>query len=504
MKRKTSRKTRNNYFTDCLRAVLFLFAPDGMLILRAKWVYTLTRKEGEKMTSEKKHPKQGRKRRAISISRVTALTFLGIILAGTLLLCLPVSSRNHRPAGLVTALFTATSATCVTGLVLADTWLQWSNFGQGIILLLIEIGGLGFMSAASLAYFSFRRKISIQKQLVMAEAIGSGMDDVLEHQRMLLIRAFIVEGAGALILTLRFLVEYPFPQAMKLGVFHSISAFCNAGFDILGFRAPGASLVTYQTDPVICLTLAVLVILGGLGFLVWDEVLREHSWKKWNVYTKLVMITSAVLILSGMLLTCVLEWNNPGTLGPLTVPQKLLAGFFQSVTLRTAGFAGVDQGSLSPAMKAVSIFLMLIGGSSGSTAGGLKTVTFVVLLLFLWNRMRGRYTVSVFHRTISNDHVLNAITIFMLMVMLAFSGAAVISATSPVNFEDGLFETVSALGTVGLTAGATPRLSLFARFMIILFMYFGRVGLLTLSFGFLKRKPAGENFKYANTDLLIG
>jgi trk system potassium uptake protein TrkH len=205
-----------------------------------------------------------------------------------------------------------------------------------------------------------------------------------------------------------------------------------------------------------------------------------------------------------MVTTCVLEWENPHTLGPLSWIQKLIAALFQSVTLRTAGFAGLDQGLLTPASKGIAIFLMLIGGSSGSTAGGLKTVTFVVLLMFLWNRVRGRQTVSVFHRTISNDHVLNAITIFMLMILLAFFGAAFICATSPVGFADSLFETASALGTVGLTAGVTSRLSLPARYMIILFMYFGRVGLLTISFGFLKKKPAGEKYKFANTDLLIG
>ncbi len=457
------------------------------------------------MTTPKTAARPRKMRRAVSISRIMALTFLGIILSGTLLLMLPPASRNGQSAGPVTALFTATSATCVTGLVLADTWSQWSNFGQAVILAMIQVGGLGFMSAASLAYFSLRRRISIQQQLVIAEAIGADMDEAVNHQKHLLIRAFTIEGIGALILTVRFLFEYPLHLAVKLGVFHSVSAFCNAGFDVLGFREPGASLIIYQTDPVICLTLSALVILGGLGFLVWDELLKEkRTPKTWSVYTRLVLITTGALLLAGTVLTCLLEWRNPSTLGPMTVPQKILAAFFQSMTLRTAGFAGVDQGLLTPAGKAVSIFLMLIGGSSGSTAGGLKTVTFVVLLMFLWNRMRGRRTVSVFQRTISNDHVLNAITIFMLMVLLAFSGAAVICATSPVGFADSLFETVSAIGTVGLTAGATPRLSLVSKFMIILFMYFGRVGLLTISFGFLRNKPSGEQYKYANTDLLIG
>ena len=457
------------------------------------------------MNKPKKAARTRKIRRAVSISRVMALTFLGIIAFGALLLMLPAASRNGQSAGPVTALFTATSATCVTGLVLADTWTQWSNFGQAVILAMIQVGGLGFMSAASLAYFSLRRRMSIKQQLVMAEAIGSNMDVVVIHQKRLLIRAFAIEGVGALILALRFLAEYPFLTALKLGIFHAISAFCNAGFDVLGFKQPGASLIVYQTDPVICLTLSALVILGGLGFLVWDEVWNERKTPKtWSVYTRLVLITTGVLLLGGTVLTLILEWRNPSTLGPMTVPQKFLAAFFQSMTLRTAGFAGVDQGLLTPAGKAVAIFMMLIGGSSGSTAGGLKTVTFVVLLMFLWNRIRGRRTVSVFHRTISNDHVLNAITIFMLMVLLAFAGATVICATSQVGFADSLYETVSALGTVGLTAGATPRLSTFSKFMIMLFMYFGRVGLLTISFGFLKKKPSGEQYKYANTDLLIG
>ena len=462
------------------------------------------------MSEEHRSPKARfmRKRRgAMSISRLTALTFLGIIVLGALLLDLPAASRDGRSAGLLTSLFTATSATCVTGLILRDTWCQWSFFGQCVILTMIEIGGLGFMSAASLAYLTLRRRIGIRKQMVMAEAIGaSSMSNVVEHQKLLLIRAFAVEGIGAAILTFRFLAEYPLLQALKLGVFHAVSAFCNAGFDIFGFRAPGESLALYHTDPIVCLTLSALVILGGLGFLVWDDVIREKRPRRWSVYTKLVLLTTGVLLLGGMILTCILEWDNPATLGPLPLGQKLLAAFFQSMTLRTAGFAGIDQGALTPAGKAVSIFMMLIGGSSGSTAGGLKTVTFVVLLMFLWNRMRGRYTVSVFHRTIADDHVLNAITIFILMVSLSFIGATVITATShsQIGFTDSLYEAVSAIGTVGLSAGVTPKLSLPAKLLIMVYMYFGRVGVLTLSVGFLKKKPAGEKFRYANTDLLIG
>ncbi|MBQ1364407.1 MAG: potassium uptake protein, TrkH family [Clostridia bacterium] len=444
-------------------------------------------------------------RRSVSISRIMALTFLGIIALGTLLLSLPAASKSGKSAGVLTALFTATSATCVTGLVMGDTWTLWTDLGQAVILVMIQIGGLGFMSAASIAFFTLKKKIGLRSQMVMAEAIGaSSMVDIPDHQRRLMLRAFAVEGIGAVLLTIRFAFDVPFLTALKLGVFHSVSAFCNAGFDILGFRNPGASLMDYHTDPAVCLILTALVVLGGLGFLVWDEVLRERNPHKWSVYTKLVLNTTAVLLLLGMILTCVLEWDNPLTLGPLPWPRKLIAALFQSMTLRTAGFAGVDQGMLTPAAKGVSIFLMLIGGSSGSTAGGLKTVTFVVLIMFLWNRLRGKYTVSVFHRTIADSHVLNAITIFMVMVGLGFFGGTFICATSPVPFSDGLFEAVSALATVGLTTGITPTLRPAAKIMIIIFMYFGRVGVLTISFGFLKRKPAGEKYKYANTDLLIG
>ena len=444
-------------------------------------------------------------RRSVSISRIMALTFLGIIALGTLLLSLPSASKSGKSAGVLTALFTATSATCVTGLVMGDTWTLWTDLGQAVILVMIQIGGLGFMSAASIAFFTLKKKIGLRSQMVMAEAIGaSSMVDIPDHQRRLMLRAFAVEGIGAVLLTIRFAFDVPFLTALKLGVFHSVSAFCNAGFDILGFRNPGASLMDYHTDPAVCLILTALVVLGGLGFLVWDEVLRERNPHKWSVYTKLVLNTTAVLLLLGMILTCVLEWDNPLTLGPLSWPRKLIAALFQSMTLRTAGFAGVDQGMLTPAAKGVSIFLMLIGGSSGSTAGGLKTVTFVVLIMFLWNRLRGKYTVSVFHRTIADSHVLNAITIFMVMVGLGFFGGTFICATSPVPFSDGLFEAVSALATVGLTTGITPTLRPAAKIMIIIFMYFGRVGVLTISFGFLKRKPAGEKYKYANTDLLIG
>ena len=448
---------------------------------------------------------KGKKPLKLMPTQIIAITFALIILLGALLLTLPAASRDGVSCGFRPALFTATSATCVTGLVMYDTWTQWSSFGQTVIICLIEVGGLGFMSAASLFVFLFRRKVGLKQRMLMAQALSMDeMSGVVKLQKWVLLGSLSIQLLGALVLLLRFLPEYGFRRALTWGVFHSISAFCNAGFDIFGSVAPGASLITFNNDPVVMITLMALVVLGGLGFFVWEEMVRLHDFKKFSVYTKLVLVSGAVLLVGGAAVILLLEWNNPGTLGTMPWGQKILNAFFQSVTLRTAGFAGVDQSLLTDAGKAASMVLMLIGGSSGSTAGGLKTVTFVVLMLFLWARARGRSTVQVFRRTVPKEKVMDAMTIAGIMLFLAFFGAVFIGATSPISFTDSLFEAVSALATVGLTAGVTTSLSIPAQFLIILFMYFGRVGILTISLGFLMGDKAEERFRYAQTNLLIG
>ena len=441
----------------------------------------------------------------VSATKIIAVVFALIILLGAALLALPAASRSGVSCGFRPALFTATSATCVTGLVLYDTWSQWSGFGQGVILCLIEIGGLGFMSAATLLVFILRKRIGLKQRLVMAQALSvSDMNGIVRLQRLVVIGSFSIEGAGALILLLRFWPEYGFWQGLKWGVFHSVSAFCNAGFDIFGCLEPGASLIPFQNDPVVLLTISALIIIGGLGFLVWQEIGERRKLRRMSVYTRLVLVATLGLLLLGWACICLLEWNNPATLGPMTVGEKLLNGFFQSATLRTAGFASIDQGALTDGGKALSIVLMLIGGSSGSTAGGLKTVTFLVLLLFIATRSRGRDTVCVFRRTIPQGQVLDAMTIASIMVFLAMFGGIFISASSGVGFTGALFEAVSALATVGLTAGVTGSLTVPAQLLIILYMYFGRVGVLTISMGFLAGNRSEERFRYAQTNLLIG
>lgn len=437
--------------------------------------------------------------------QIIAIMFAAIILLGAALLSLPVASRSGESCGFLPALFTATSSTCVTGLILFDTWTQWSGFGQIVIISLIEIGGLGFMSAASLVVFLLRKKVGLKQRMVMAQALSvSDMDSVVRLQKWVLVGSLSIQLAGATVLFFRFLPEYGVENAVKWGIFHAISGFCNAGFDIVGCIQPGANMIVFNDDPVVLITIMALITLGGLGFFVWEEVVRLHSWKKFSVYTKLVLLASGTLLVGGAAVLCILEWDNPGTLGPMPIWQKILNGFFQSVTVRTAGFTGVDQAALTDGGKAVSMVLMIMGGASGSTAGGMKVVTVLVLILFIWARARGRNTVCVFKHTIPEKQAMDAMTIASIMVVLAVFGGIFISVTSPVGFTDALYEAVSALATVGLTAGVTPNMSLAAKILIIVYMYFGRVGVLTLSLGFLMGNKADDRYRYANTNLLIG
>ncbi|MBE6958515.1 MAG: potassium uptake protein, TrkH family [Ruminococcaceae bacterium] len=453
----------------------------------------------------KKKPLAKRKVR-LSPTQIIALTFLGIILLGALLLTLPAASRDGNSCSFLSALFTATSATCVTGLVMFDTWTQWSGFGQGVIISLIEIGGLGFMSAASLVIFVLRKRVGLKQRMVMAQALSvNDMTGVVRLQKVVLFGSLLVQLVGALILIAYFWPQYGAEKAVKWGVFHSISAFCNAGFDIFGCLDSGSSLIGFQSDPVVLLTLGSLVAIGGLGFFVWEEVIRLHSWKRFSVYTRLVLLMSGILTFGGAIVICLLEWNNPATLGNMPWYDKVLGGVFQSVTVRTAGFDAIGQGAMTDSGKVVSMLLMLVGGSSGSTAGGIKTVTVVVLFLFLWSRIRAKGSVCVFKHTVPRGLVLDAMTIVSIIVSLSVLGGLVICTTTPeISFLDGLYEAISALATVGLTTGITADLSIVAKIMLIIFMYFGRVGVLTLSLGFLAGNQAQERFRYANTNLLIG
>ena len=433
------------------------------------------------------------------------LVFLGIILLGSALLCLPAASQSGRATGFLTSLFTATSATCVTGLIRVDTGSYWSAFGQAVILVMIQIGGLGFMTIASIFYFVLRRRIGLRQRLVIAQALSlDQISGVVGLVRNVLRGTLAVEGAGALILTLRFWPEFGLGRAVWYGVFHAVSAFCNAGFDVLGDLASGGSLCGYVDDPVVNLTIMALIVIGGLGFAVWGDVRKNRKFSRMSVYTRLVLSISCGLIFGGAALIALLEWNNPGTIGGLSVGGKLLASLFQAVTLRTAGFASFDQNALRDVTKALSDVLMFIGGSSGSTAGGVKTVTVGVVVLAAIGTARGRTHVTAFKRSISPSAVSNAVAITLLVLTLGFLGAGALCVLDGVSFDNAVYETISALCTVGLTTGITSGLSLASCLILIVFMFFGRVGIMTISVGFMMANRAEERIEYAQTRVMIG
>lgn len=443
--------------------------------------------------------------RKLNVSQIIILGFLGVVLIGTLLLWMPIASRCGKSNGLLTALFTSTSATCVTGLAMGDTYCQWSVFGQLVILSLIQIGGLGFMSIASMFFFALRRKIDLKPMLIMAQSVGTeNMEDVIRIQKKVILGGLGVEALGAILLSIRFMKWYTFPKALWLGVFHSISAFCNAGFDVLGFEKPGTSIMQFQSDGVILSVLSLLIIIGGIGFVVWDDLTREKNIFKWSVYTKIVLITTFILLFAGTIVYLVLEFENPKTIGNMTFSEKILNAFFQAVTTRTAGFAAIDQGCLTETGKIFTILLMFIGGASGSTAGGLKVVTFAIIILFLLCRMRGKDTVNVFSRRISETQIMNALCLFGMMTVLSFIGSIIICGTTNFRFIDSLYETVSALATVGLSTGVLSGIGVISKLLLIIYMFFGRVGILTISMGFLQTTTKHENIKYAEVNIPIG
>ena len=437
--------------------------------------------------------------------QIIVLMFLAIILFGGFLLSLPISSRTGTWTSYLSSVFTATSATCVTGLTLFDTYTHWSGFGQVVILLLIQVGGLGFMTIASMFFLLANRKIGIKQRVLMAQSLGvdqlSGIVRLVTH---VLVRTAIIEGAGALILTVRFCFLVPFDRALWWGVFHSVSAFCNAGFDIVGAVDVGGSLIPFVGDWVVSLTIILLITVGGLGFFVWEDIFRHwRQPRSLSLYTKMVLLLTGALIVGGALFFLAVEWDNPATLGEMPLWKKILNGFFQSVTLRTAGFDSIGQGGLRDSSLAMSCILMLIGGSSGSTAGGLKTATVGILLLTIRATLAGRSEVTLRGRAISHSRVMDAMTLTMIVLILFLAGSMVISVADGEAFLPAAFETASAMGTVGVTTGITPGLSAFSHVFLITMMFLGRVGIMSFSVAFLARsRPA--KLKYPTVEFMVG
>lgn len=444
-------------------------------------------------------------RKHLNPTRMIALGFALIILAGACLLHLPISSKTGEWTPWITCLFTATSATCVTGLAQVDTFLHWNLFGQVVILALIQLGGLGFISLMTLVSLALRRRIGLSQRMIMASALNlSNTAGVVRVVRHALIGTCILETLGAIVLAIRFIPVFGLGRGLWFGVFHAVSAFCNAGFDLLGgYTGPFSSLAGFQSDPLVLGVIMTLIVVGGLGFFVWEDLLRCKRWKYFSLYTKLVLALTGALILSGCLAILWFEWDNPATLGGMSTGEKILNALFQSVTLRTAGYATLDQAGLTDNSTVIGILFMLVGGSSGSTAGGIKTVTAGVLLLSLWESLQGREQVIFRGRTIPARRVLDAMTLTLSILMLLVVGTMALSLLDQVPFLSGVYEIASALGTVGLSRGVTTTLGTASSLIVILFMYVGRIGILAFSIAFVTRR-AESKLKYPDVDIMIG
>lgn len=444
--------------------------------------------------------------RSLNATRIVAASFAIIILVGALLLTLPVASRDGQSAGFFTGLFTATSSSCVTGLILVDTWTQWTLFGQIVILAMIQLGGLGFMTVVTLLSFALHRRIGLSERLIMVSTLNlNDMDGVVRVVRHALMGTFLLEGAGAVLMSLRLVPDFGLAGGLWRAVFHSVSAFCNAGFDLLGGRFGAfSSLAGYQDSPIMLGTTAALIAIGGLGFFVWEDILRARCWGRLSVYSKMVLLITGLLIVGGAAFFFLEEYHNPATLGDMPVWEKALNALFQSVTLRTAGFDAIGQGGLSESSKAMSTILMLIGGSSGSTAGGIKTATVAVLLLALRANLRGREQVTFRGRAIPFGQVLNAMTLTLVVLFVFLIASMVISTVEGLPYLNCAYEVASAMGTVGLTTGITPELTRISQSILIVLMYLGRVGILSFSIALMtgKRRPA--KLHYPEINVMIG
>lgn len=411
----------------------------------------------------------------ITPAQITVLGFLLLILFGTLLLCLPFASTGNA-AHFVDALFTATSATCVTGLSTLTTATQWTVFGKIIILLMIQIGGIGFMTFMSLTTIA-KKTASLSKRKMLMQSAGSiELNGVIKLIQRVALGTFLIEGVGAVILSIRFWTSgFSFFKGLWYGVFHSVSSFCNAGFDILGDN----SLINYQNDPWVLITVSCLIIIGGIGFLVWgDFTSHGFKFKKYQLHSKIVVVTTAILLVGGTLIFYFTERNY--ALSSFSEGGKWLNAFFESVTLRTAGFASFDQASLSDGGSFVSYVFMLVGGSPGSTAGGIKTVTFAIVILNAISFARNKDSVTIFKKRINDTTIKHAFAIISIYLAATCLVTVVIALVEPFKLDDIIFEVVSAVGTVGLTKGITSSLSIGSKLLLCATMFFGRMGGLTL------------------------
>jgi trk system potassium uptake protein TrkH len=430
-----------------------------------------------------------------SYPRLVAFSFFAVIVVGTILLMLPISIKTGS-VNFIDALFTATSATCVTGLVIYDTFTKWTLFGQIVILCLIQIGGLGFITIITMLSRFLKKKVSLREKLLLKESFGViPMGDTKRIVKVVIAGTAMFETLGAVILSTQFIPKMGWKNGIYTSIFLSISSFCNAGFDVLGRIQAGSSLITVNSNAVILLTIAALIIVGGIGFIVWVDILdRKFNAKRFSLHTKLTLLTTAILLIASTVLYYIFERNN--TFADMSFGQGLLNAFFTGATTRTAGFNSVPNGDLCMESKAITYILMFIGGSAGSTAGGIKTATVAVLVLCVVSTLKNSNDIEVFGKRITNDVIRKAVSIFMINLSEVIISSVIIAICQPeIDFSDILFECISAIGTVGMSTGITSSLKLLPKIIIILQMFVGRITSLVFAFMFILGNSKGNSLK---------
>ena len=442
------------------------------------------------------------KKSKLNAVQVLAIGFALVILIGGIILSLPISSVDGEYTNLLDSIFTSTSAVCVTGLVTVDTGTHWNIFGKIVIMLLIETGGLGFMSITIFIAVLLGKKITLKDRLIMQEAMNTfNIQGLVKMVEYVLGFTFIVQVCGALLLSTQFIPQFGVQRGIFYSIFHSVSAFCNAGFDLFGNYD---SLVNYSSNTVVLMTIALLIIIGGLGFTVSLEIFNYRKARRLSTHSKIVITITIALIVLGAIFMLIVEYGNPETLGNMSFGDKLLNAFFASVTPRTAGFNSISTTEMTMAGKLMTIILMFIGGASGSTAGGLKVTTFGVLVFTVISVIKGRDDTEVFGRKFSKETVYKAFTLLSIAMMLVLVVTTILTIAEPdMLFINLLYEATSAFGTVGLTAGVTQSIGSISKVVLIITMYLGRVGALTVILAVINNKKKNR-IKYPEAKILIG
>lgn len=433
--------------------------------------------------------------------------FALVILLGAILLSLPIAAESGKSGGFINALFTSTSAVCVTGLVVVDTGTFWSVFGKIVIICLIQIGGLGFMSLTTMFFVLAGKRITIKDRLLIQSSVNmDSISGIVKFTKYIFFSSIIIEGIGAVLLALVFIPEYGFLKGTAFSFFHAISAFCNAGFDLFGHYS---SLTKYVDNFVVNFVMCGLIILGGLGFAVTSDLINIRKFEKMSMHTKLVLMVSGVLLVIGFILFFIFEYNNPKTMGNLSLPGKMMAAFFQSVTPRTAGYNTINIGALTKPSLFLTMLFMFIGASPGSTGGGVKTTTFAIIVMTVASVLNGKKDVTAFKRSILGPAIRRAISVLVIAFAIVIFMIFVLLCTEPdASFETIIFEVISAFGTVGLTTGLTSHLSIGGKIAISITMFVGRLGPLTVAYAISRSEKRSRenvgNFKLPEGNIMIG